>query len=150
MAAPAAVAPSAPKSKSIAWDDGGYAKDLPPLPLHGTANAPIAELIAWHHEVLAADRACSDTVAAASAAVERRRIAVSRFVKLQAGYIGDKMIVEETAASSGAGGSGGKNMGKGKGKARASSDDDDDEDEAGDASVESEVEGEEDDPMGMS
>jgi hypothetical protein len=54
-------------------------KDLPPLPLHGTANAPISELIAWHYEVLASDRAHAEAEVALVAATERRRVAMSRF-----------------------------------------------------------------------
>jgi hypothetical protein len=111
-------------------------EDLPPVPLHGTANAPLPELLAWHAEVLAADREHAASAAATAAAFERRRVAFKRFVALIGIYRDDRNALQAGEASADTP----KAVDKGEGKARASAGGSDAEDEMADENDELESE----------
>ena len=112
--------------------------NLPLVPLHGSHNAPLSSLLAWHAELLAADRECTTAEAAVEAAAYRFQVAHRQYLLLRGrAYDDDKS--PQAAPGSDDPPSGGNGKRRGKGKARASQGDGD-----GDAEYEMEVEDAED------
>jgi hypothetical protein len=88
---------------------------VPSVPLLGTPNTPLSELLAWHGELLTADREHATNTAAIAASLERRRIAFKQFLRLICIHGDDQKAARAAAAS----GDTSIAVDKGKGKERA-------------------------------
>ena len=113
-------------------------ENLPLVPLHGSHNAPLSSLLAWHAELLAADREYTTAEAAAEAAANRFQVAHKQYFQLF-GHAYDDAKSPQAALGSDGPPSGGNGKGRGKGKAPTSQGDGD-----GNAEYEMEVEDAED------
>jgi hypothetical protein len=119
---PPALSPP-PKLTPLAPVDGSFMEEIPPVPLRGTPNAPLPELLAWHAEIWTSDRECASTAAANAAAVKRRRFATRRFSALIGIAFKDKeeqeaQEAQEAATASGQPPAALKDEDKGKGKGK--------------------------------
>jgi hypothetical protein len=93
---------------------------IPPVPLRGTLNAPLPELLAWHAEIWTAYRETAATAAANAAAAERLRFGISRYSTLIGFAFKDKAAQEaqEAADASGQAPAAPEDERKGKGKGK--------------------------------
>jgi hypothetical protein len=99
----------------------------PAVPLRGSSSAPLPILLAWHAELLAAQRECAAVATTLEAAEARRHTAWAHYLEL----VGNRYEDDRQSPVSRAAG-GPQTRGRDKGKARASPGDGDESAELGD------------------
>jgi hypothetical protein len=116
---PPALSPL-PKLTPLAPVDGSFMEEIPPVPLRGTPNVPLLELLAWHAEIWTSDRECASTAAANTATVKCRLFATRHFSTLIGIAFKDKQAQEaqEATTASGQPPTEPEDKGKGKGKGK--------------------------------
>ena len=86
--------------------DGRYPDTPPEVPLRGSTNASLSDLLGWHHEIQTAHRERAAATARLEAAERRYRTAWDSYIKLYACAMTDREAIQEA-----------RDKGKGKGRA---------------------------------